>query len=76
MANAPGPVLDDKTVIQIAYQDTLKKMFGVMMDSAAGAGGNDAAVAQAKEHFSVGVDLLRKVRMAAADVVGNGGSIV
>jgi hypothetical protein len=52
----------DQPFIQSAYEDTVKKLYIILLDSYVTAGGDDAMIQEADRHFTTGLSLARKSR--------------
>lgn len=70
MANEPGLLPDDATVIKVAYQTELKNIFDIFLKNAAGAGGGVSD--GDRQRFTNGYKLAQQVRDAALAIVTPG----
>ena len=61
--------MSDQDIIKEAYQDSVKKIFSVFLDSYVGADGDQPQIDAAKKRFKAGIGLARTVRDAALSLL-------
>jgi hypothetical protein len=66
---------DDQKLIQAAYEDAIKGLYGKLFDGYVTAGGDAAQEQQAEQRFTKGVGLARRSRDRAMTLLGQSAAV-